>query len=102
MGQEFKRLKTMATIQRAFLNCLNKKTWEECKTTYHKHCSDQTLANLVLTFIGWKDKTVSRKKKTSEDAEKRELASYPKKFIALISQAQQWLDMQNKSKELSQ
>jgi hypothetical protein len=53
MGQEFKRLKTMATIQRAFLKCLTKKTWEECKTTYPKYCTDTILANMVPTFIGW-------------------------------------------------
>jgi hypothetical protein len=52
MGQEFKRLKTMATIQRAFLKCLTKRTWDECKTTYPKYCTDTILANIVPKFIG--------------------------------------------------
>jgi hypothetical protein len=53
MGKEFKRLKIIATIQRAFLNSVNKKTWKECKTTYPKHCTDATLVNIVPIFIGW-------------------------------------------------
>jgi hypothetical protein len=53
MGQKFKRLKTMATIQRAFLKCLTKRTWEKCKTTYPQNYTDTILANMVSTFIGW-------------------------------------------------
>jgi hypothetical protein len=52
MGQEFKRLKMIATIQRAFLNYLTKKTWEECKITYPKHCTNAILGNMVHVFIG--------------------------------------------------
>jgi hypothetical protein len=49
-----------------------------------------------------KDSTGSKKKKTFENREDKEPASYPEKFTSLISQAQQWLEMLNKSKELSQ
>jgi hypothetical protein len=49
-----------------------------------------------------KDSTGSKKKKTSEDGEDKERASYLKTFTFLINQAQQWLEMLNKSEELSQ
>jgi hypothetical protein len=49
-----------------------------------------------------KDTTGLKKKKTSEDGEDKEPASYPEKFTSLISQSQQWLEMLNKSEELSQ
>jgi hypothetical protein len=49
-----------------------------------------------------KDSTGSKKKKTSEDEEDKEPASYLEKFTSFISQAQQWLEMLNKSEELSQ
>jgi hypothetical protein len=49
-----------------------------------------------------KDKTTLKKKNVVEDAEERELLSYLEKFTALISQAQQWLEMLNKSEVLFQ
>jgi hypothetical protein len=49
-----------------------------------------------------KDNIGSKKKKTSEDGEDKEPTFYPENFTSLISQAQQWLEMLNKSKELSQ
>jgi hypothetical protein len=50
MGQEFKRLKTIGIVQKAFLKCLMKDTWQECKTSFPNYCTDETLINMVPIF----------------------------------------------------
>jgi hypothetical protein len=35
MDLEFKRIKVMMVVQRAFLTCLAEATWDACKTKYH-------------------------------------------------------------------
>jgi hypothetical protein len=50
MGHEFKRLKYLRVVQRAFLTCLNKIDWEDCKIKYPYHCTDKILNNFVTSF----------------------------------------------------
>jgi hypothetical protein len=53
MGDEFKRLKYQAVAQQAFLACLIQPTWQECKDTYTKHCTDVILNNFMPLFMAW-------------------------------------------------
>jgi hypothetical protein len=49
MGLEFKRIKVMMVVQRAFFNYLG----DACKTKYPLHCTDELLINFVITFQNW-------------------------------------------------
>ena len=51
MGQEFKRLKFMGVVQRAFISSLVEPSWSACK--YKEHCTDEILKNFVPLFTTW-------------------------------------------------
>ena len=53
MGQEFKRLKFMGIVQKAFISSLVEPTWSECKKKYKEHCTDEILKNFVPVFSTW-------------------------------------------------
>ena len=53
MGQEFKRLKFMCVVQRAFVNSLIEDSWTACKNKYTQHCTDEILLNFVPLFTTW-------------------------------------------------
>ena len=53
MGQEFKRLKYMGIVQKAFLSSLVEPSWSACKTKYTEHCTDEILKNFVPLFSTW-------------------------------------------------
>jgi hypothetical protein len=53
MGLEFKRIKVLMIVQRAFLITLEEETWDACKTKYLLHCTDEVLNNFVPTFQTW-------------------------------------------------
>jgi len=53
MGQEFKRLKYMGIVQKAFLSSLVEPSWSACKAKYTEHCTDEILKNFVPLFSTW-------------------------------------------------
>jgi len=58
MGQEFKRLKFMGIVQRAFISSLVEPTWSACKRKYTEHCTDEILKNFVPVFSTWVNKII--------------------------------------------
>lgn len=53
MAAEFTQHKVGLKVQKAFLVSLQEETWDDCKTKYPEHCTDNFLQNFVPTFAAW-------------------------------------------------